>query len=428
MQRRAFLTVAGAAALAGCSEGSSSGSGSETSDQNIKTMSFGETLTLENEFSLTASDPQVTNEIVLEEGSYKADEGNVFVLSHLLAENSGDEPETPPGSGSIALLSGQDQFRQVDVSGGEFEEPITGEQYSPSDTLHPGITVSGWMVFEVPREISSITIAVSDYEIFQFVDAAYWEGSVDASDVANVRYEGINAPESIELGETAEFQIVAENTGGSTGTFEREAVLEGPNGPYDQDGKVNFTVDADSQRSFNLTANPRSVGNATLSIAGDSAAVEIVPASVSKGSEYELPQGGSIQFQKIQLAEYYQYEGYDGEKVVSPPAGKEFLIAFYDAENNGSEEIHVPGTDSFYAIGNSERFPRASSEEYTSTTFTDPVIGEEFVNGTSISLDPGKRKNGWVLFEVDDDLSEEDISLQVDWDKGFGDQIVVNWR
>jgi hypothetical protein len=380
---------------------------------------------------VTAIDLQVSKYLRDNDERVKAEPDKAFALARIEVENEAEEPREPPESDDIALLSGQDQYRRMiddpdDREEAALEEPASGELYQKDEEIHPGIVLSGWVIFYIPISVSDVTLAVTEYGFTEVIDTVYWEGRLDTSSLPNVKLKAVNAPGSVEIGEDIEVQVVAENSGGSEGTFNRTFAYDLPDLYSQGQRRVNFDLPADSEQTSNLTFSPEEMGNLSLSTGDESYEVQITAATVDMGDEHQLPSGASVQFSKMETVLRYSYDSYGGEKSEIAPDGSQYVFASFDVENPTDEKVSAPFDSSLYLSHDGTTYSPESTDRFASKMFTDPVIGEEYSGGGNIA--PGNRKNGWVQFVIDSEIPEDEIVLQMQDKSGEEVNTQVNWE
>ena len=442
MRRRDYIfSLSTAAALAGCtgSEPSDESPPTDTTtptetatptptegNQSVKTLQLGEVHTTDEGLEITVDEIETVFSVPLNQGEdgIRASPGNALVFAHLTVRNNGDTPVSPPTFFQADLLSGSDQYGPLYEDGfrpDSFGEPVSGKPYDPAEPIHPGIESNGWIAFEVPHGVSEGIVAITNYDLLQYDTGIYWETEIDTQSLPSVNFVGLNAPETVELGDEVPFEVVANNTGGSAGQFRAEAEWNDPTVSYNQTTRLNFSVDPDTQQSQNYTLSGEAVGNATLWIGEESETVEIVPATVDIGIPYETPSGVILRVQKPTFSKSYSYSTFDGEETVTAPSGKEYVMIYYRVENPTEEDGYAPTPEELVAVGEDDRYPQVAADQMGTTEFTDPIIGEEF--SMPLTLDPGEIVRGLVLFEVDASLPESALGITAETE-----DLVVHWQ
>lgn len=232
MHRRSYLAMA-VPIVAGCTSIPSSQSDSPT-DSDDSSNEPSDPLSIGDE-SVTDTGVRVGLEEVVVSDSYETIRsefprriGQLFVFVEIAVEYVGDAPRSVSGPDALRLVADGDQFEPISTFSGEpFTDPVGGGWYDGIDDARSGVGDSGWLVFQVPRSVSTAVLS-------------WHEGSVDAEEIRwkldladeiaelpDIQFAGISAPETATAGERIDLEIAITNEGGSDATIDLHVWVEG---------------------------------------------------------------------------------------------------------------------------------------------------------------------------------------------------------
>lgn len=119
------------------------------------------------------------------------------------------------------------------------------------------------------------------------------------------------------------------------------------------------------------------------------------PSSLSFGDTYIASNGMQVTIDELEFVDSYG-EGWEKEE---PADGKKFLFVTVTAENMGDRPTYPPDDASIVALSGNQQF---NSEYY----WLDDGQASEWTE-----LQPGIVESGIVVFEVDEDLTVDDIDI-----------------
>lgn len=186
MNRRAYLAAMGAAvqpALAGCSSpADGDGAPESTPEPTGYYPGIGDTFQSVTGIEVTVDELRLAASVSFEnESKATTPEDELFVLIHLLAINTSEEPESLPPARNFTLVSDGDRFDPLRGSSDPFERlvsPVEGGPYRGLGDASPQSSQEGWIRYRIPRDRSRVTISLSAGGI-----EAFWRTEIDPSTV-----------------------------------------------------------------------------------------------------------------------------------------------------------------------------------------------------------------------------------------------------
>lgn len=436
MQRRNYLSVFGTALLSGCTSTISTGDQSDEDRKSKNGESYravGDSYRTKNGVELTVNQIEIANKVEYTNvGTVVHDEGTVLVLVRITATNKSEQVQPLPPANSISVLAGDSQYDLVrDDFISEFgspTKPVMGAQYTGQKNAHPEVSSEGWILFEIPRSISDVTVAwdASTYQ-YESSEQAYWETTINPDSLPSLRLKEVKAPDSTRIGQSTDIAIVVENTGGSTGTFSTTYTVTTPSN-HDQEHTVELDVPAGETAEKVIEILPRRVGEISVSISNPErgVAVPIKPALQDVGESFSLPNSARITISNLVLTDSFAYESYDGSTTITADSGMQFLFAKFKAENPTDERHPVPNKNGITASVDGNAYSIAETDKLVTRDFTSPVQGGEY-SRYSASLRTGDSIEEWVLFQIPADATKTEVLIRTEWTVDFTNTIEVHW-
>lgn len=450
MNRRKYLAslVVGSAGLSGCTSSSESSTVSSNdqqlagkSDSAEKTRQqeegdsyrkIGAAFKTDSGVEITVHEIRLANEIVFETGAESPGDGNMWVLAHVTTRNGGESTSALPYHSEIDLLSGNRQFsnyrEDAFLSGEELQAPVEGPLYAGLDDARPQVSQQGWLLFNVPREVSTVTVSWSGTGRFSGTEA-YWEQSIDSAELPDIQLTEITAPESVEIGGELTAEIVFQNQGGSIGQVES---IYSISAPAQSNNEIKLARELESNETYieTISLRPRALGSVAISVDDPttSTEIEVVPATRSLGESFQLPEGPSLTFEDLVLADSYSYESYDGTTVVDAPSGEQFLLARFAAINTTNDSVSIPGTSEIKATIVDSSYSTTASERLGEATFTAPIHGTEYTQDFAPTIAANDSIEEWVLLTVPNSTEKEDLGISAKWSFDYDSNVAVRWE
>lgn len=437
--RRRHLLVAGAIGFTGCSGLGSDGDsqteapesgdgepetgsataqrGEETTatpapDRGRRELSTGDAYTTETGLEISVSTLQVGREVVSGNGRVEAaDEGSMFVLARCSVSNGADNVQRAPTVSEWGLRSGTNHYETVGAVGmDELTDPVTGPVYSGGE-VQPDGQRGGWIVFEVPTETTTVSVAVTKLEAFT-IEGVFWHGAVAAENVPDISLASVDAPDRVTVGEDVVVTVRAENAGGSTGDMTLEYEVVGPQTQPSERRTLEFVVNGDSSVSKTISISPQTVGVVKVTVDGESYTTRVVLPRVSFGESWKTPDDVKIEMDDRVLAPRYSYDEVVGELTREASAGLQYLFVRCQFESTGIGATTSPETTLIQAMFGGESYARKVPVITEADEFTAPVEGPPYVPSFGSDLEPDQTRRGWILFEVPNDATRADIDIK----------------
>jgi len=449
MDRRQFLAGAGLGLLAGClgsggetaTPGDASGDESAaTAEPATATATATTTATQRDTDSPTPTAPieefepyyvkgyeirprdvVLAREMESENGySETPDAGQLFLFVRVEVRNTTEGSVAGLSRGDWALVAENSQFAPAS---GTFTSalpnpvsPVDGEWYSSPGEILAGVTVSGWLRFAVPDTAERAELVIDSDPAAYGEDgfSERWRMRLPSGELPNLQPPTVSAPESVEIGETIEYEVTIENSGGSAATETYEYTFgEG----YTQDTyEFEVSVPAGEQVTKTINGTTSSSGEVVFGIAGETYTTSVIAPVRSFGNAAEFAEGLEIAADVVEFADEYA-TGIDVESDYSDPKGAPdgFTFAFVEltVEATTSESPPTPDYDGFVAIVDGESYGTVYDVD---GALERPVEGE-FYSGPR--LDVGEQVTEWVVLEVPDETNRSSMAVSLDQESVF---------
>jgi hypothetical protein len=170
------------------------------------------------------------------------------------------------------------------------------------------------------------------------------------------------------------------------------------------DMTIGGEIPAGEEKTYEKSMTANSVSTNVMSLAGTDAEsnLRIVPKRIQVGEEYTTSNDIGITVESIDLEEFYMYEDYMGEESVNEPESGQYVFVDLRTQNQGDVPKRLPSSIDFQVLAN--------NRQYESTTLYDEPAdrGESYEGG---EVQPGIIRDGYMTFEVPEDVNKEDISV-----------------
>lgn len=185
MDRRAYLAGVGAVvqtALVGCSSSAGDGATKSTPEPTGYYPGIGDTFQSVTGIEVTVDELHLAASVSFENKTKATTpEDELFVLIHLVAINTSEEPESLPPARNFTLVSDGNRFDPLRGSTDPFERlisPVEGGPYRGLVDAGPQASQEGWIRYQIPRDRSRVTISLSAGGI-----EAFWRTEIDPGTV-----------------------------------------------------------------------------------------------------------------------------------------------------------------------------------------------------------------------------------------------------
>lgn len=226
----------------------------------------------------------------------------------------------------------------------------------------------------------------------------------------------IDAPEEVAIGEEFTYSITVENTGGADGVWAQTVMAKEPDGQW-QSAPLELEVPAGETKTWEsdtVTVNYTTQLLFRLDEADVEFSIRFVSATLGFGEEYVSPDGMAFTVDSIEFFDSYTWSGSSGNTYEEQaPAGKKWAKVYVVAENKGSEQAYSPFASDVSII--------ADNSQYDNT-----YISNDEGEYEHSEIAPGIVREGWIVYELPEDLSKDDFRVQ--WaDDNFEGSWTVYW-
>lgn len=439
--RRRDLILAGAVGLAGCTDLSTSGPGgttqsgqptdtsgrtdkastptlspsvtqSPTPDRGREELSIGAAYTTSGGLEIRVSRLEIGRSITYEQDrATQPSEGGIFLFAEVSVSNTGEGVQRAPPASEWSALSGDDQYDSSRFySDVELAAPVSGSPYEGGE-IHPDVTRDGWVMFEIPKSVTTVTVAVTNWDVFD-IEGIYWQGEIDTSTLPDVALNEVSMPTEVELGKELTFTFTAKNSGGSRGSFTVDYELDLPDGLPSSVESATIEVDGDATATKTVTVMPEQLGEVKLTVAGRTYTTTVVLPTRSFGESWTDPTGVQTVMGELVLSATYSYPGFNREETVEASDGMQFLFVHATFENTGSEPASTPFGNKIQALIGGSKYEFTVPEFFGDAKYSKPIDGKPFRAGFGFDLAPNEQHEAWLLFEVPGGAQRTDISIR----------------
>lgn len=227
MNRRSYL-AGSVAVLAGCSSLTDSSREDDTANGSSEPFQVGDDAVTDDGLRLTVEAISVETRFQTSTTEFEANPGEMFVFVRIVTENGGDEPQSLPAPEEFAIVADGEQHSSFGDATMQPTDSVEGDLYSGGEQIRPGVGDKGWLMFQIPRDVS--TVGLSWFDEAGAAEELRWALELDehVADLPQLEFTGFVVPETAMAGETVEIAFEIENTGGSSGTLDLLLLVEGP--------------------------------------------------------------------------------------------------------------------------------------------------------------------------------------------------------
>jgi hypothetical protein len=428
--RRSVVAGLSVPGVAGClgdlteqfSASNTSTDSSPTADEE-RSVSAGQSITTSNAVEIDVGELQAAQTVETTAGTITPTTGQALLLARITAERTGD-PGPLPSRDDFAIEAGHARRRPVSRidETSSIREPVAGDFYRGSEGVAPGERRSGWILFEIPRARSAVSVV---YEYRALVSGeerstkARWNGTVDVDALPDVATT-VEVPDSLTWGEETEITFTFENSGGSATTTDVSYSLECP-GHSSFDRTESITVDAGGAVTKRLRCQPKTFSNVTVVLGPETYTVPVQPPRRRYGESFELPETASFLLDRPKTAEAYEYRVYPGRNQGDPT--KQFVFVRFAVTVTGTDAASIPAYGDFRLTVGGRTYEPIETDHPDDGELVAPVTGTRYTASFRTSQDVG----GWLVFEVPTDASVDDSEIAVEWGEQQGGPYRIQW-
>lgn len=392
---------------------------SHTVSVTTKTLEGSEELSIENGPGITVTDTEFYPSFLYRSGDrtdlFAPSSGSVLAVLHLSIENQTEE-KIRVGADSFAIPNGDviTSISNYSVSLSDFREP-DGQPLDRTE-IGPNETGTGWILADVPYEqVTSGLQLTWDRSLYSSTPEASWTFGSHVAPAFEI--SDFDFPNEVEIGTTATGSVTVQNTGDETGAFQGILERRDVGGhEWEQLETVTLEIEAGSEASWSTEIQEPYIGPSEYRFLPETTprTIDFVPATRSFGDSYTTPEGQEI---SVSLG-MMNFDGFDteytldnwSEDTVTAESGNQFAFVNISVENTGPDPDIPPRQDAFSALVAGNEYSVFAADDWGRADFKSPITGSEYYPGGVD--DPGEITSGWLVFQVPDDLSVEDLTVQ----------------
>lgn len=225
-------------------------------------------------------------------------------------------------------------------------------------------------------------------------------------------------PEEVEAGEEWSWSLTVENVGDASGTYETEVYVGEVGEDREHIGDIALEIDPGETATYESeTGSTSYVTRFEYYFAepDESVEVSILTATLGYGGYFRNPDGIEMTVNEVDLRSAYTYEDWQDEQATEEAAsGHQWAFVYFEATNDSGSSEWVPRASNINILVNGSQFDyefiRKDEGEYD---------GGEVADGVA--------REGWIAYEIPDDLSVGDLDIHHSDGDFFGEWEVI-WR
>lgn len=230
-------------------------------------------------------------------------------------------------------------------------------------------------------------------------------------------------PAEVQINEEFSWRVIIENRGDDIGEFAEPLYVKVPGSDWEETGEVDLGEIAPGEEGVygSDSASIPYINRYEFAV-GDfdpTSVLQTISAKISWGSKYTTPSGYEIQVNTPSVVDSYPYLDYSGAtKQKSPENGGQWVFIDIFVKNETGQANFSPTASDFDLLYGNQQ---ADSE----FILDDPIdYGPQFEGG---ELQPGIERGGWVLYEIPEDVSADDVRIA--WSEStFEGELSVIWE
>jgi len=426
MSRREYLLAAGSTSLigfAGCLSGNdNSTSGGGTAVPNTKTENvtsapsrdqIGETRLSSGETRLTANEVVVTQMLYAigdhSNTAVSPEDGKQFVLIDVQAKKQ-TENGTVPKKGDYRLEAESVSYSIDNVDVENLNRPVNASLYQVDSGLEDpeiGSTTRGWLVFEIPADVSIGTLRVREMQT-QDDEPVTWNLQLDSSNTVTFAEE-IQFPAEAEVASTVEATVSVTNTGGRTGRYATKVTSD----LLPESRILEYTLEEGETREekLELAVDGYHDGSAGLSVGStDAVTMDIVAPEIELGDTWTGPQGLAYTVSDFELTQSPEFEGSNDALEVGDE--QQIAVARLTVTNPTANQQDYPERweEPLRIVAGDKTYTNIGGRSADDLQFTSPVDGAVYPR-TLTFFDSDDELSGILPFYLPASVSKSDIKI-----------------
>ncbi|WP_434530043.1 DUF4352 domain-containing protein (plasmid) [Haloarcula sp. NS06] len=211
-------------------------------------------------------------------------------------------------------------------------------------------------------------------------------------------------PDEVALEENYVPEIAVQNVGDTTGTLEVPMYSRVADSDWRETGTWDFTdvgpgMTERAQGNDEWHHNYLYEYEYSLGDFDQTVSVDTTPFRTSVGETYPAPNGVNVTVTQVRLTARYEYQDYDDETAAKEaPDGSQWALITVRAENTAEESARLPSTYDVNLV--------AGQSQYEET-----YIDKDENQYDGGEVQPGIVREGWIAYELPEDVSSEDIEV-----------------
>lgn len=241
-------------------------------------------------------------------------------------------------------------------------------------------------------------------------------GTDENGEEGGIVWEGWNVPNQVQSGETFDLGATISNQGSDSRTVEIAVYIRfngqnelevGDPQPLELEGNETREVGGDVTLQYVGTTRYRY--EVTGLDTDPTVSIEVVPAQLDVGGTYTNPDDVSLSVEAIDRSTEYNYQNNRGETgTEQAPTGQAYIWVTFQASNQSGQSQFVP-RDSDIAVLHDGR-------QYDATH-----IRREQGKYEGGDLEPDVTREGWIVYQVPEEIAPEDVTVAHSGDDAYGE-------
>lgn len=391
------MLSAAVAAAAGCLGGSDEG---ETDDSDASDSDDSGDRADQSPIEMEVVEYTLADEVVVSEtSSHEVPADEVFLIIKVTAENTSDAVLNLPSVSEFAAVFNGTQTDAIfspSVWGDPetISEPVSDDLYEGVSDARPGVSASGWLVFQIPRDVSDVQLSFSRRDLHTELPVGAAPDELPHFAVTN-----IDVPETTHL-PTIDIRVTVVNHGGASGMWTEEVSVAAP-AYYTSEAELTAEIDAGDEMNVSQAVDVRELGEHQITVAGESLTTKVEKPELMIGDVFSAEGVAEIAATDRYIASELRWEYGLIDEVHEPDNGNAYLIQRMDLKNSTEESVVAPKWSDITLLVNGEHIGQADVP-IRMGEYTDPIEGEPLPDPmTRHRLSSGDRATYLVVFEHD---------------------------
>ncbi len=374
---------------------------------------IGETRLSSGETRLTANEVVVTQMLYaigdLNNTAVKPEDGKQFVLIDVQAKKQTENGTVPKkGDYRLEAESASYSIDKVDVE--NLNRPVNANIYQVDAGLADseiGSTTRGWLVFEIPANVSTGTLRVREMQT-QDDEPVTWNIQLDSSKTVTFAEE-IQFPEEAEVASTVEATVSVTNTGGRTGRYATKVTSD----LLPESRVLEYTLEEGETREekLDLTVDGYHDGSAGLSVGPTNAVtMDIVAPEIELGDTWTGPQGLAYTVSDFELTQSPEFE--ESNNALEVGDEQQIAVARLTVTNPTANQQDYPERweEPLRIVVGDQTYKNIGGRSADDLKFTLPVDGDVYPR-TLTFFDSDDELSGILPFYLPASVSKNDVKI-----------------